>query len=307
MKITRAMMTTRIVSFLAALLLAGATAFAATPDGRAFATPEEAVKALIAALKANDDKALVEIFGERNKDLVVTSDKAAALETRQKAVKAYEEYSDLRKNGDASITLVMGANAWPMPIPLVKDGSGWRFDTDKGADEIINRRIGANELDAIEVVRAYPGAQRQFAARPRDGSNVRAFARRILSTPGKTDGLFWESDSAKGQEASPFGPLVADGATRDRGDPYHGYYFKVLTGQGPQAPGGRYSYVINGRMVAGFALVAWPADYASSGVKTFIINHYGDVYERDLGTGTARTARAMTEYNPDRSWKKTAD
>jgi Protein of unknown function (DUF2950) len=172
MKTTRTPMTTRIVSFLAALLLAG-TAFAATPDGRAFATPEDAVKALTAALKANDDKALVEIFGERNKDLVVTSDKAAATETRQKAVKLIEEYLDLRKDGDSSITLVMGANAWPMPIPLVKDGGGWRFDTDKGADEIINRRVGANELSAIEIMRAFPGAQRQYAAKPRDGSSAR--------------------------------------------------------------------------------------------------------------------------------------
>jgi hypothetical protein len=300
-------MTTRIVSFLGTLLFVGATAIAATPDGRAFATPEEAVKALMAALKANDDKALVEIFGERHKDLVITSDKAASLETRQRAVKAYEEYSDLRKDGDSSVTLVIGANAWPMPIPLVKDGGSWRFDTDKGANEIINRRVGANELSAIEILRAYPGAQRQFAAKPRDGTNVKAFARRILSTPGKTDGLYWASDSAKGQEASPFGPLIAEGATRDRSDPYHGYYFKILTGQGPSAPGGKYSYVINGRMVAGFALLAWPADYASSGVKTFIINQYGEVYEKDLGAGTAKAAQAMTEYNPDKTWKKTTD
>jgi hypothetical protein len=307
MKNTRTYMNTRIASFLAALLLAATAAFPATPDGRAFATPDEAVKALVAALKANDDKALVEIFGERNKDLIVTTDKAASTEYRQKAVKAFEEYLLQQKNADGSITLVIGGNGWPMPIPLVKDGSGWRFDTDKGADEIINRRVGENELNAIEVMRAYPGAQRQFAAKPRDGSNVRSFARRILSTEGKQDGLYWTSDPAKGEEASPFGPLVADGAKRDRGDPYHGYYFKILTGQGPSAPGGKYSYVINGRMVAGFALVAWPADYASSGVKTFIVNHYGDVYQKDLGANTAATARAMTEFNPDKTWTKTTD
>ena len=307
MKTARTVMTTRIVFFLAAMLFASVAANAATPDGRAFATPEEAVKALIAALKANDDKALLEIFGERNKDLVVTSDKAASTEYRQKVVKDIEEYLGQHKNADGSITLVIGASGWPMPIPLVKDGDGWRFDTDKGADEIINRRIGKNELDAIEVMRAYPAAQRQFAAKPHDGSNVRSFARRILSTDGKQDGLYWTSDPAKGQEASPFGPLVADGASHDRGDPYHGYYFKILTGQGPSAPGGKFSYVINGRMVAGFALLAWPADYASSGVKTFIINHYGDVYEKDLGANTAATAKAMTEYNPDKTWTKTTD
>jgi len=307
MKTTRTFMTTRIVSFLAAMFFASAAAIAATPDGRAFATPDEAVKALVAALKANDDKALVEIFGERNKDLVVTTDKAASTEYRQKVVKGIEEYLLQKKNADGSITLVIGGNGWPMPIPLVKDGGGWRFDTDMGADEIINRRIGENELDAIGVMRAYPAAQRQFAAKPRDGSNVRSYARRILSTEGKQDGLYWTSDPAKGQEASPFGPLVADGASRDRGDPYHGYFFKILTGQGPSAPGGKFSYVINGRMVAGFALLAWPADYASSGVKTFIINHYGDVYEKDLGANTAATAKAMAEYNPDKTWTKTTD
>jgi hypothetical protein len=307
MNLTRTLMTTRIASFFVALLLAGASALAATPDGRAFATPDDAVKALVAALKANDDKALVEIFGERNKDLVVTTDKAAAAEYRQKAVKAIDEYLLQQKNADGSITLVIGANGWPMPIPLVKDGGGWRFDTDKGAVEIVNRRVGENELDAIEVMRAYPAAQRQFASKPRDGSNVRSFARRILSSEGKQDGLYWTSDPAKGEEASPFGPLVADGAKRDRGDPYHGYYFKILTGQGPAAPGGKFSYVINGRMVAGFALVAWPADYASSGVKTFIVNHYGDVYQKDLGPNTAAIAKAMTEYNPDKTWTRTTD
>jgi len=308
MKNKRTLMTTRIVSFVAAMLFASVAAIAATPDGRAFATPDDAVKALVAALKANDDKALLEIFGERNKDLIVTSDKAASTETRQRALKDIEQYLLQQKNADGSITLVMGANGWPMPIPLVKDGGGWRFDTDKGADEIINRRIGMNELDAIEVMRAYPAAQRQYAAKPRDGSNVRSFARRILSTEGKQDGLYWASDPAKSQDVSPFGPLVADGgASRERSDPYHGYYFKILTGQGPSAPGGKYSYVINGRMVAGFGLVAWPADYASSGVKTFIINHYGELYEKDLGANTSATARAMTEYNPDKTWAKTVD
>jgi len=307
MKTMRTVMTTRIVFFLASMLFAGVAAIAAVPDGRAFATPEDAVKALVAALKANDDKALLEIFGERNKNLIVTTDKAKSTENRQQVVKDIEEYLGQRKNADGSITLVIGGNGWPMPIPLVKDGGGWRFDTDMGADEIIHRRIGENELDAIEVMRAYPAAQRQFAAKPRDGTNVRSFARRILSTEGKEDGLYWTSDPAKGQDVSPFGPLVADGASHDRGDPYHGYYFKILTGQGPSAPGGKYSYVINGRMVAGFGLVAWPADYASSGVKTFIINHYGELYEKDLGANTSATARAMTEYNPDKTWAKTVD
>ncbi len=306
MKSTRIFMTTRIISLFAALLLASTTALAATPDGRTFATPDDAVKTLVAALKNNDNKALTEIFGKRNENLIDTTDTADTLENRQNLVKSLETYTQLRKDDDTTITLVVGANGWPMPIPLVKDGSGWRFDSDKGAQEIINRRVGQNELATIEVLRAYPTAQRQFAEKPRDGSNVRSFARRIRSTSGKKDGLYW--DSAEGEEASPFGPLLADGSTtRAAGEPYHGYYFKILTGQGPQAPGGSFSYIINGRMVAGYAMVAWPADYAVSGVKTFIINHYGDVYEKDLGANTAKTVKAMTKYNPDKSWKKVSD
>jgi hypothetical protein len=299
-------MITRIILLFSAFLFASTTALAATPDGRTFVTPDDAVKTLVAALKNNDNKALTEIFGKRNENLIDTTDTADTLENRQNIVKALETYTQLRKDNDTTITLVVGANGWPMPIPLVKDSSGWHFDSDKGAQEIINRRVGQNELATIEVLRAYPTAQRQFAEKPRDGSNVRSFARRIRSTSGKKDGLYW--DSAQGEEASPFGPLLADGSkTRAIGEPYHGYYFKILTGQGPQAPGGSYSYIINGRMVAGYAMVAWPADYAASGVKTFIINHYGDVYEKDLGVNTAKMVKGITKYNPDKSWKKVSD
>jgi hypothetical protein len=306
MKTTRIFMITRIISLFAAFLFGSTAALAAMPDGRVFATPDDAVQTLVTALKTNDNKTLTEIFGKRNENLIDTTDTADTLKNRQNLVKSLETYTQLRKDNDATITLVVGANGWPMPIPLVKDGSGWRFDSDKGAQEIINRRVGHNELATIDVLRAYPTAQRQFAEKPRDGSNVRSFARRIRSTSGKTDGLYW--DSAEGEEASPFGPLLADSSTtRAIGEPYHGYYFKILTGQGPQAPGGSYSYIINGRMVAGYAMVAWPADYASSGVKTFIINHYGDVYEKDLGVKTAKTVKGMTKYNPDKSWKKVSD
>jgi hypothetical protein len=299
-------MITRIISLFAAFLFGSTAVLAATPDGRAFATPDDAVQTLVTALKNNDNKTLTEIFGKRNESLIDTTDTADTLKNRQNLVKSLETYTQLRKDNDATITLVVGANGWPMPIPLVKDGSGWRFDSDKGAQEIINRRVGHNELATIDVLRAYPTTQRQFAEKPRDGSNVRSFARRIRSTSGKTDGLYW--DSAEGEEASPFGPLLADSSTtRAIGEPYQGYYFKILTGQGPQAPGGSYSYIINGRMVAGYAMVAWPADYASSGVKTFIINHYGDVYEKDLGVNTAKTVKGMTKYNPDKSWKKVSD
>lgn len=172
---------------------------------------------------------------------------------------------------------------------------------------MLNRFIGANELEAIDTLRAYADAQRQYASTPRDGTTVRQFARKIRSSPGKRDGLYWDADPAKGEESSPIGPLIRDASGRQPGDPYNGYYFKILTRQGSAAPAGRYDYVINGRMVAGFAMVAFPADYGKTGLKTFIVNHYGVVYERDLGPNTAKIAAAMTEYNPDPSWKEVGD
>jgi hypothetical protein len=307
MKTTRLFMNTRISTLFSALFLSASLAFAATPSERVFSTPDEAIKALTAALKANDDAALIQIFGEANKDLVITTDKAAMQVTRQQALKSIETSVFQRKDTESKVTLILGPNAWPMPIPLVKDSAGWHFDSEQGAQELINRRIGESELTAIEVLRAYPSAQRQFAASARDASKVRSFARHIISGSGKKDGLYWESDAAKNEEASPFGPLIADGASRTASDPYHGYYFKILTAQGAKAPGGKYSYLINGRLLAGFAMIAWPADYASSGVKTFIVNHYGDVYEKDLGANTAKVAKGISEYNPDASWAQVND
>jgi Protein of unknown function (DUF2950) len=290
---------------LAALLLASTVspALAQRPGmQRVFDTPEDAVKALVAAAKANDEGALVEIFGTKHRELIGTVDKARDRETRTRFAGAAEEYQLLRKEDDGRIMLVVGAEAWPFPIPLVKGGSGWRFDTEAGAEELLNRRIGANELAAIHTLRAFVDAQRQYAAKPRQSGDVRQFAQRVRSTPGKRDGLYWDADPAKGEEPSPIGPLLPDAASRQPGAPYDGYYFKILTRQGLAAPAGRYSYVINGRMIAGFAMVAFPAEYGETGVKTFIVNHYGVVYEKDLGPRTVSIAKAMTEYNPDSTW-----
>ena len=290
-----------------AALLSICTISYASPDEQMFASPALAVEALTNALKANDDAELVRIFGERNKDLVVTSDKTAIQESRQQTLAALAEATLLRTNDDKSISLVIGKNAWPMPIPLVQVEDKWYFDSDKGATEILNRRIGANELTAIEILRAYPDAQRRYAQHSHDQSEVRSFARHIISTPGKKDGLYWETNSAEPNDISPFGPLVAEEGSPAVGEPYHGYYFKILTAQGAQAPGGKYSYVINGHLLAGFAMLAWPADYGSTGVKSFIVNHYGDVYEKDLGPATAKSAHAISLYNPDKSWVKVSD
>lgn len=296
-------------SLLVALILVcriGQAANAPAPDELTFASPALAVEALTNALKADDEPALIRIFGERNKDLVVTSDKTATQESRQRTLAALQEAMLLHTNSDKSITVIIGNNAWPMPIPLVQDGSSWRFDSDKGANEILNRRIGANELIAIDILRTYPEAQRIYSMTPHDHSDVRSFARHIISTPGKKDGLYWDANAME-ESISPFGPLIAEENSPTQAEPYHGYYFKILTGQGAQAPGGKYSYIINGHMLAGFAMLAWPADYGSTGVKSFIVNHYGDIYEKDLGIGSTKSAHAITLYNPDHSWNKVSD
>ncbi|HYI86494.1 MAG TPA: DUF2950 domain-containing protein [Burkholderiales bacterium] len=294
---------------LGSLLYAAALPALAQTSGaqRTFDSPDAAAKALVAAAGADDDSALVEIFGAKHRDLIVTSDKIESRATRARFAQAAGQYQLLRAEKDGRVTLLVGAEAWPLPIPLVQTGGAWRFDTAAGAEELVNRRIGANELAAIEALTFYGDAQRQYASKPRDQSSVRAFAQRLRSTPGRKDGLYWDADASKGDELSPLGPLISDGASRKGTQPYHGYYYRVLKGQGASAPGGHYSYVINGRMVAGYALIAYPAEYRISGVKTFIVNHYGVVYEKDLGPKTAQIAAAIPDYNPDRTWSAVGD
>ena len=209
----------------------------------------------------------------------------------------------LRKDTEDRVVLVIGPDAWPFPIPLVRSGSEWRFQTAEGLDEIVNRRIGANELSTIAVCRDYLAAQRQYAGKIRDGSGVRKFAQRLVSSPGKQDGLYWDP-AATGGEESPFGPRMAEylAGGRQPRDPYHGYYFRVLTRQGNRAPGGSYNYVINGNMIAGFALVAFPAEYGHSGIMTFLVSHHGKVYQKNLGPQTRKIAAKMQGYNPDSTW-----
>jgi hypothetical protein len=270
---------------------------------RTFETPEAATQALIDATKADDENALIDIFGAKYRSLVATVDHVADQESRERFARAASEYLVLRRDGNDKVIVVVGFQAWPLPIPIVRRGAGWQFDGAAGSEEILNRRIGRNELDAIEVLRAYVGAQRQYASKARDRTRVRVFARKVASSPGKHDGLYWPADAEKGDEMSPFGPFIRDPDKRKPGEPYNGYYFKVLTRQGAAAPGGAYSYVINGRMVAGFAMVAAPARYGETGIKTFIVNHYGDVYERDFGPDTLQAFGRMTEYNPTSKWQ----
>lgn len=207
--------------------------------------------------------------------------------------------------------LLIGEQAWPLPIPLVRDHGAWRFATEEGIEEIVNRRVGADERNAIGVLRAYLDAQKEYASRDRDGDGVLQYAQKLGSTPGKHDGLYWAADASKGEDLSPFGPLMAESAAYFKGhrsgDPYRGYHFRILTRQGKSAPGGAYNYVINGHMIAGFAMVAYPAQYGESGVMTFIVSQAGTIYEKDLGEETPKLAAAMAAFNPDPSWKKVGD
>jgi hypothetical protein len=309
-KATQTMALIRMLTSLrriALVLLVAVPLTASAAGQQTFATPELAVDALIAALKADDDAALLALFGDKYKDVVITPDRAGNSATRAKMVAALQTFRVLDERGNDRRVLLVGEQAWPLPIPLVREQGGWRFATEEGVEEIVNRRIGANERSAISVLKAYLDAQKEYASRDRNGDGVLQYAQKLGSAPGKHDGLYWPADESKGEEASPFGPLVAESAAylkgHKAGDPFRGYHFRILTRQGKSALGGAYNYVINGRMIAGFAMVAYPDAYGESGVMTFIVSHSGKVYQKDLGPPTPRLAAAMTEYNPDASWK----
>jgi hypothetical protein len=273
---------------------------------KAFKTPEAAVESLLTALKGNDTEALLDLFGHQYKETIDGVDKVAARENRKNAYQAAQQMHALRSEGPDKRILVIGNKVWPMPIPIVRDEAGWYFDTEAGIDEILYRLIGENELAAIDACLAYAEAQREYASKDRDGDGVRQAALRLASSPGKKDGLYWEAPPGSDEPASPLQSFVAEAQDylqgRQPGNPFKGYYFKILTRQGKDAPGGAYSYVVNGRLLTGFALVAYPADYQNTGIMTFIINHYGTVYEKDLGEDTSKIAQQMQEYNPDDSW-----
>jgi hypothetical protein len=279
---------------------------AAEAKQKSFKSPEEAVSALVEAVKKGDTKELLYLFGPASRDLIFSGDKVADKAGRERFTAAYEERHKLVNEGDNKVILVVGANDWPMPIPLVKEGEAWLFNTKEGRDEILNRRIGKNELNTIEVCMAYVDAQREYALKDYDGNRVRDYAQRFASTPGKRDGLYWEAK--EGAEQSPMGPLMAkaarEGYRRFTLSPYHGYYYKILKAQGEHASGGAYSYVVHGDMMGGFALVAYPSEYGNSGIMTFVVNQDGIVYQKDLGKKTKKIAEAMTLYDPDETWKE---
>ncbi|MGA2244826.1 MAG: DUF2950 domain-containing protein [Verrucomicrobiota bacterium] len=274
-----------------------------------FDSPAAAVGALRDAAAAHDTNAMHSIFGPEGHELV-SPDAVQATQAFNRFVQRIQEKTQLVTNAGGGFTLEIGKDEWPFPIPLVNRGGKWSFDTAAGRSEVLRRRIGQDELGAIDVCRAYVDAQREYASQDRLGDGVLAYAQLLHSTPGAHDGLYWPAKP--GEPPSPLGPLVAAahvegyhhtaGTLNDQEAPYHGYYFKILTCQGRHAPAGKYDYLINGRMIAGFALVAWPAQWANTGVMTFIVNQQGRVYQRNLGPKTARLAAAMTRYDPDDQW-----
>jgi hypothetical protein len=299
-----------LLSRLALLLLLATPLVFAAASQQTFATPEAAVDALIAALKANDTPALVAIFGEAHENLVITGDAANDAAVHAETAARLATFHALDDRGADRRVLLMGAEAWPFPIPLVRENGVWRFATEEGVEELLNRRIGYNELNAIRVMRAYLDAQREYASSDRNGDGVLQYATKIYSSPGKFDGLYWPADAAKGEEESPFGPLIAESSVytvgHQRGDAYRGYHFRILTQQGKSAPGGAYSYIINGHMIAGFAMVAYPDTYRESGVMTFIVSQNGKVYQKDLGPDAEAIGAKMTVFDPGAGWTEVA-
>ena len=300
---------------LAALALAlGAAITASAADiGKTFATPEAAVAALVAAASTGDNKAFRVIFGPLAEE-IENPDRAQAANELSAFNAAVNQQQQLVRESDSKCVLEVGTNSWPFPVPIVKRNGQWFFDTAAGKDELFNRRIGRNELATLQAVRAYVEAQREYASRDRDADEVLEYAQKIISTPGAKDGLFWSPDLDG--EISPLGPFAADAAAEgykkrkspgDEPQPFHGYFFKILTRQGQHAPGGKYDYVINRNMIGGFALVAWPAEYGESGIMTFIVNQQGRVYQKNLGQDTSKAAEAMKEYDPDKTWSVSPD
>jgi hypothetical protein len=296
---------------LSAVVIATAACALAADVGTTFATPEEAAQSLATAAGAKDRGALHALFGLDADDLVA-ADQVQMANDLEKFAEAFQVKHHFESRSDTEMILDVGKDDWPFPIPLVKKDGRWYFDTNAGKQELLNRRIGRNELSTLETVRAYVDAQREYASHDRNGSEVLQYAQKFASTPGKKDGLYWSPDLDG--EISPLGPFVAEAyeegyRKKASGEPvpYHGYHFKILTHQGPHAPGGRYNYIINGNMIAGFALVAWPAQYGESGIMTFIVNQQGKVYQKDLGPKTGKLAPAMKEYDPDSSWRLSPD
>ncbi len=301
---------TKTAQLAAALFVATAGTVAASSAALAqqsYKAPQAAVDALVATAKHGDQKAIIAVLGPGGEDIISSGDKVSDEAVRQRFVAAYDTKHQIIMDGDSKAVLAIGDDDYPFPIPIVRKGATWSFDTDAGRREILYRRIGRNELDTIQTCLAYVDAQNDYASKDRTGAGAGVYAQRFISKPDKKDGLYWPT--AQGEEESPLGELFAE-ATRqgyragEGRSPYHGYYYKILTRQGPAAVGGAVDYVVEGKMIGGFTMVAYPAEYRNSGVMTFLVNHSGTVFQKDLGPDTAKLAETIAAFNPDSSWEK---
>jgi Protein of unknown function (DUF2950) len=289
---------------LAAAALGGAPAGAREASQRLFPTPEAAAAALVQAVQDRDGPAVAAIVGPELAELIAGQGAEANAADRERFLEAARRATVLRPDGDDQRILEVGLAAWPFPAPLVREAGGWRFDGAEGVEAVRDRIVGRDELEAIGVLRTYAAAQQAYAAEDRDGDGVLEYAQRLASAPGAHDGLYWPVTGD--EEPSPFGPFLAAAGVhpedRGPGTPYYGYLYRIMTRQGGNAPGGAYDYVINGNMIAGFAMVAWPAAYGEGGVMTFLVNQSGTVLERDMGPATGEVGPRMLTYNPDAGW-----
>jgi hypothetical protein len=292
-----------------ALCVIAPLATAGTSVQKSFESPEAGVNALVEAVKSNDQKMLQSILGPHSRKLVSSGDDVVDAQRRVAFIEEYSEANKIVVEGNTRASLMIGNDEWPLPIPLVKSGGRWRFDATQGAKEILARRIGANELAAIQVCLAIVDAEHEYAAQVRGGDGVPHYAARFVSTMGNHDGLYW--DTQADVPPSPLGPLLAAAANEGYAKseprvlaPYHGYYYKILTAQGADAPGGAYDYFVRGKMIGGFAVLAYPARYGASGIMSFMVNYEGVVYEKNLGRKTTKVAAEFTSFNPDASWRK---
>ena len=288
------------------LILAAAALYAVPPTAQqTFATPREAADALVAAAAQNDTAAMLRVLGPGSKDIVESGDPAEDKNSRaQFAAHAHAKLTvEVQPGNPDRAVLVVGENDWPFPAPLLRQNGRWHFDSARGRTEVLARRIGHNELAAIDVCRGYVEAQMEYAAQDRNGEGVLQYAQKIVNTTGKKDGLYWEGEADNLVPKAFADAAAAMFAEGKRPVPYHGYYFHILKAQGPDAEGGALDYVVKGKMIGGFAMVAYPAEYGVSGVQTFLVNHRGLVYEKDLGPATGMAARLLLRFNPDKTWK----
>ncbi|MBV8210209.1 MAG: DUF2950 domain-containing protein [Burkholderiaceae bacterium] len=315
--------TNAALAMLAAVALLAAPAGAAdSPDSNkakashvhlqgSYASPEEAAKALADAMRSDENRQIWRVLGPGAGKLIHSGDPVQDERARKAFIAAYDQSVKFDRSDDGRVTLLIGPDDFPFPYPLVTKDDRWQFDAKQGDEHVLNRRIGHNELSAIKVCLAYVDAQREYATTERRSNGLLEYAQRLTSSPGEHDGLYWETKDD--EPASPLGPLIAharsQGYSQQSPDaaPYHGYYYKILTGQGKDAPGGAYDYIVNGKMIGGFALVAYPARWGRSGVMTFLCSHEGVVYEKNLGSETVTIASKMTQFDPDASWAKSKD